>query len=130
MENQPYSCVIVDDDQLILLKLEILIEEIPWLKLLNKYTNPVKAATGIFEQKPDLVLLDIEMPYVDGYEWLDWISPKLDLITPRPEVVIISSSPERLKERCSQPILSRIYKPDLIDSDTLAKKIQVSLNKR
>jgi DNA-binding NarL/FixJ family response regulator len=85
------NCIAIDDDPLLLRKLEVYLEDIPWINFLESYTNPVKGATAIVSAKPDLVLLDIEMPHIDGHYLIDWIKPRLEILDKPPKVIIISS---------------------------------------
>lgn len=85
------NCIAIDDNPLMLRKLEAFIEEIDWLTIDATFDNSIKGATAIFEMNPDLVLLDIEMPNVDGHYLVDWVAPKLKEMETPPKIIIISS---------------------------------------
>ncbi|MEQ9423552.1 MAG: response regulator [Cyclobacteriaceae bacterium] len=85
------TCICIDDDPLLLRKLETYIEDIPWLTFLEAFNKPIKGASAIVSEKPDLVFLDIEMPMVDGNYVADWIGPKLELMEKPPKIIIVSS---------------------------------------
>ncbi|MEQ8715942.1 MAG: response regulator [Cyclobacteriaceae bacterium] len=89
--SEVLNCIAIDDDPLLLRKLEVYMEDISWINFLASYSSPVKGATAIVESKPDLVLLDIEMPHIDGHYLIDWIKPRLDLMEKPPTVIIVSS---------------------------------------
>ncbi len=89
--SEVLNCIAIDDDPLLLRKLEVYMEDISWINFIASYSSPVKGATAIVESNPDLVLLDIEMPHIDGHYLIDWIKPRLDLMEKPPTVIIVSS---------------------------------------
>ncbi len=119
MSNQNLTCIAIDDDPLFLLEIEHFIKQIGWLKLLASVASPVKATTEIVVQKPDIVFLDIEMPYIDGYELIDWIEPCLNEIEPRPKVFIVTANKQLIKENDGKSIHKKIFKSDLKSSNDL-----------
>lgn len=130
MSTKTYRVIAVDDDILQLSKIEAFIEQIEWLELIDKFTNPVKAATAIIKLKPDIILIDIEMPYLDGYQLLDWLLPKLLEMDPMPMIVVISANKARLNNYENRSILAMIYKPDLNTPEVLEKAISEGMNGR
>ncbi|MCP4521895.1 MAG: response regulator [Cytophagales bacterium] len=44
------------------------------------------------EHLPNVILLDLNMPYVNGWEFLNWYQPFLENIEERPKLYICSSS--------------------------------------
>ena len=77
------TCIAIDDDKLFLKLLEGFFEEIYDAILLSTWDNPVRGALAISKQRPDVVLLDYDMPYMDGFQMLD----TLEII---PKIIIIS----------------------------------------
>lgn len=57
--------VIVDDNPINLKLLESALEDSFELRL---FTNPKQALLSIIEKKPDLIILDIKMPEINGFE--------------------------------------------------------------
>lgn len=127
MTQSTLTCIAIDDDPLFLAKLDAFIEEITWLHLVDKFTNPVQAATAIVKQCPEILLLDIEMPYIDGYEMLDWITPKIDKLHPRPHVVVISGKRDNLFYFNDKEILCSIFKSELTEPGVLEQAIKNAL---
>jgi len=64
------NCVIIDDEPIARKLLEEYIAETDFLKLVGIAENPLKAVSIINEQKADLIFLDINMPKMNGLEFL------------------------------------------------------------
>ena len=62
------KCVVVDDEPLAISVLERYINQLPFLLLVEKFTNPVKAFEFINENEIDLLFVDIQMPDLTGIE--------------------------------------------------------------
>jgi two-component system LytT family response regulator len=63
-----YRCIIVDDEPLARQGLRRALESDRELRVVAECGDGVEAIRKIGEQRPDLVLLDIEMPEVDGFD--------------------------------------------------------------
>jgi DNA-binding LytR/AlgR family response regulator len=64
------QCVIVDDEYLAIKILEEYISRITELNCVKTFTHPEEALRFIMENKIDLLFLDIQMPYLNGFELL------------------------------------------------------------
>src|SRR5215213_2327335 len=64
------SCMITDDEPMARKGLQGYVERIPYLQLLAVCEDAVQLNSKLQEQKPDLLFLDIEMPYLSGIEFL------------------------------------------------------------
>ena len=62
------SCIIVDDEPLAVKLLESFVAKTPDLELLGSFTDSIEAINAIKEQKPNLLVLDIQMPDLNGME--------------------------------------------------------------
>ena len=70
--NKLITTLLVDDEPGSLATLEQLIQMYcPSLKVIGKAMNPIEAAAMIEELQPQLVFLDIEMPYGNAFDMLD-----------------------------------------------------------
>jgi DNA-binding NarL/FixJ family response regulator len=81
--NQPNQIriLLVDDDSLMLFALEKIIQKYRDLQVVGRVRNGHEALTFLQENKADVVLLDIEMPYMNGIECLQQIRSLYPVIT-------------------------------------------------
>ncbi len=82
------KCVIADDELPARQGLAALLGDFPDIDVVAICADGVAAIDAIREHKPDLVLLDVQMPHVDGFEVLASIE------TPRPQVIFITAFDE------------------------------------
>lgn len=79
-----YTCIAIDDDPLFLEIFEYMAQKVKSLHLIKTYSNSVEGAMGAVKYKPDILFLDIEMPYLDGFE-------AMAALVHRPKIVIVSA---------------------------------------
>lgn len=112
-----YTCIAIDDDPLFLKMLQVLIAEIPELELLSTFTNPVDGVMAAVKHKPNLMFVDYEMPYLDGFE-------SLEIMDELPKIIMISGYLQAYEVEDSELEISGfISKNDLRTSDTLRQKV-------
>ena len=80
MDKFTLKCVVVDDSTLQRLSIVRLIDNHPSLHLVSEYNNAIEAKIGLAEQKVDLIFLDIEMPILSGFDLLDDLEDKPQVI--------------------------------------------------
>ena len=80
MDQTMLNCAVVDDSTLQRLSIVKLINEHPSLKLVAQYNSADEAKDGLLSQQIDLVFLDIEMPRVSGFDLLDNMTQKPQII--------------------------------------------------
>ena len=83
MEKTLLNCAVVDDSTLQRLSIVKLIENHKSLNLVAQYTNPIEAKEGSATSEIDLIFLDIEMPILSGFDLLD------DLIE-KPQIIFVT----------------------------------------
>jgi len=80
VEKVVLNCVIVDDSSLQRLSIVRLVQSHPSLNLVSEYNNAIEAKMGLLNNKIDLVFLDIEMPILSGFDLLDDLNQKPQII--------------------------------------------------
>ncbi|MFD5202613.1 response regulator [Streptomyces sp. NPDC058375] len=65
-EREPVRVAIVDDDQLVRMALRLVIDGEPDLTVVAEAADGNAAITAVDEHRPDVVLMDVRMPGLDG----------------------------------------------------------------
>jgi len=74
------KCAVVDDSSLQRLSIVKLIMDHPNLKVVAQYNNAIETKNGLLDTEVDLIFLDIEMPILTGFELLDDLPNKPQII--------------------------------------------------
>lgn len=88
--NQPIRVLIVDDSALVRKVLEEGLKSDPRIIVVGTAPDPYVARDMILEHKPDVLTLDVEMPRMDGVEFLRRLMAQMPV-----PVVMVSSLTER-----------------------------------
>lgn len=89
MRMRKLSTLIVDDEPVSRELLRKILCEHPRVELVGMCDNGLDAISQIESQKPDLVLLDIQMPKIDGFQVLEAID-----IEKRPAIIFVTAFDE------------------------------------
>ncbi len=98
------KCVIVDDEPIARKVLQEYIEEIDFLELAGQAENPLKAMSILNMQDVDILLLDINMPKINGIDFLK--SSKS-----RASVIITTAYADYAVESYGLDVLDYLVKP-------------------
>lgn len=79
------KCIIIDDEPEAREGLQFLLKEDSEINIIDSCANGLDAIESINRLKPDLILLDIQMPGANGFEVIQ------NLIRPLPEVIFITA---------------------------------------
>ena len=74
------NCVIIDDEQLAREIVKKYLNDFPEINIVKECENGFEGVKAINELKPDLIFLDIQMPKLTGFELLELIEHKPDII--------------------------------------------------
>ncbi|WP_104526790.1 response regulator [Blastococcus saxobsidens] len=88
------TVVVIDDDPMIRALLRSFIAQDRRVTLVAEATNGVEGIEVVTSTQPDAIILDMEMPEMDGVEAL----PQLRASSPRTTVVMFSSGPRPATE--------------------------------
>ena len=74
------NCVVIDDSTLQRIVITKLVNNHPNLKLVGDFSNPLEAKNCFSSNSIDLILLDIEMPVINGFDFIDSLKVKTQII--------------------------------------------------
>lgn len=86
--NSSLSCYLLDDESPAHIILSKYISRIPYLTLAGQSYDPFEGLDQVQALKPDVLFLDVEMPFMTGVEFLK------ALPQPHPVVVMVTASPQ------------------------------------
>ena len=86
-EAKPLKTLLVDDEPLAIERLQILCARVPGLNLVGMASDGASALRMVEALRPDLLLLDIAMPGLDGMA----VARALQSQTPRPAVIFVTA---------------------------------------
>ncbi len=70
------SCIVIDDEPLSVTLLDSYIQKCTHTKLVQKFTNPIHALHFLETNLPDLIFLDVQMPELNGIQFLHILQKK------------------------------------------------------
>ncbi len=112
--------LVVDDDPYILMSLEFLMKKNGYDVLVAR--NGIEALALVDKQKPDVILLDIMMPDVDGYEICKYIK-KSDKLK-HTKVVFMSAKTKETDIQKGYDLGAALYITKPFSTRDLVKKIK------
>jgi DNA-binding LytR/AlgR family response regulator len=98
------NCAIIDDEPLAREGIANYIREIDFLHLVQTCENPVELIKLLDEQDIDLVFLDIQMPKMNGIEFLK-------IMQKPPMIIITTAFPSYALESFQLDVLDYLLKP-------------------
>ncbi len=72
--------VVIDDSLLQRITTAHFVEKHPDLELIGSYEDPKAGLAKVVSSKVDLVILDIEMPGINGFELMNCLNPEVQVI--------------------------------------------------
>lgn len=109
------KCVIVEDSEIQRMTLGRIVNSHPDLVLVNTYRNAIEAKNGINSRKVDLIFLDIEMPLISGFELLETLNYK-------PQVIVVAGKTEHALKAFEYDVTDFLQKPILLTRFDLSIK--------
>jgi two-component system nitrate/nitrite response regulator NarL len=86
----PLRVLVVDDDPLVRRALREALEGVTWLEVAGEASSGEEAVAAAAADRPDLVLMDVDMPGVDGVT----ATIRLGRVSPGLPVILLSASPD------------------------------------
>ncbi len=120
METEKISVLLVDDHNMVRMGLRAYIETLPDIEVVGEAGNGVEALRLVGDLAPDVVLMDLLMPEMDGVE----ATRQLKKISPSTQVIVLTSfhEDEHIFPAIRAGALSYVLKD--IDPDDLAETIR------
>lgn len=97
-------CIIVDDEMHAIELLSMHIEQTSFLELVGTATSPVKALQLVFEQKVDVVFLDVQMPEMSGIEFMQ-------VLNGRCKVILVTAYKDYAMQGYDHDVIDYLLKP-------------------
>lgn len=98
------NCIIVDDEPLARKGMELLVKELSYLNLKEQFPNAILAREYIMKNEVDLMFLDIEMPGLNGLEFIRSLKQK-------PLVILSTAYPQFALEAFELDVVDYLVKP-------------------
>ncbi len=106
---------LIDDELPALLELEYLLKNFEDVRVEGLFQNPVDALEKIEAQKPDIVFLDIDMPYMNGLD----LALKIQSLLPEIIIIFVTAFSDYALEAFKAYPLDYILKP--VDEERFRK---------
>ena len=101
------SVVVVDDETPAVRRLGRLLDQSPWARCVGQASNAAAALEVCRQQHPDLVLLDVEMPGMDGVE----AARRLRTLDPVPLIIFVTAFERYAVDAFDVQALDYLVKP-------------------
>ena len=115
------NCVVVDDSSIQRMIITKLVNNHPGLHLVGDFSNAIEAKNCMSVNNVDLVFLDIEMPVISGFDFIDGLKAK-------PQVVFITSKSDYAMKAFDYDATDYLQKPIEIDRFNTAVKRVIDLH--
>ncbi|MEQ3690468.1 MAG: LytTR family DNA-binding domain-containing protein [Flavobacterium sp.] len=112
------NCIVVDDSAIQRMTITKLVNESANLNLVGDFANALEAKNAINNNSVDLIFLDIEMPLINGFDLLDGLKLK-------PQIVFITSKADYAVKAFDYEATDFLQKP--ISKDRFLKAVKKAL---
>ena len=113
------NCIVVDDSAIQRMTITKLVNEAPNLHLINDFANALEAKNSINHNTIDLIFLDIEMPLINGFDLLDGLKNK-------PQIIFITSKADYAVKAFDYEATDFLQKP--ITKDRFLKAVKKAID--
>ncbi|MCW2118866.1 LytR/AlgR family response regulator transcription factor [Flavobacterium sp. 7A] len=102
------NCVVVDDSSIQRMIIAKLVNNHPNLHLVGDFSNAIEAKSCMSIYNVDLIFLDIEMPVISGFDFLDGLKTK-------PQIIFVTSKAEYAMKAFDYDATDYLQKPIAIE---------------
>jgi DNA-binding LytR/AlgR family response regulator len=100
----PHTCIIVEDEPLARSLMETYVQKVPYLQLVQSFSDPLKALDFLRENTVDILFSDIQMPEITGITLLKILQKK-------PLIILTTAYSEYAIEGYELDVLDYLLKP-------------------
>ena len=120
--------MIVDDNEFMRDMVSAILVEDDDIEIVAELSDGVNISVMIQEKKPDVILLDMIMPYMNGVTVVEYINDKKDKFEKVPKIIVVSANSQKgvMDKAFRLGVSDYIIKP--FDSNDLIKKIKENCN--
>jgi two-component system LytT family response regulator len=115
------NCVVVDDSSIQRMIIAKLVNNHQNLHLIGDFSNAIEARSCMSIHNVDLIFLDIEMPVISGFDFLDGLKVK-------PQIIFITSKAEYAMKAFDYDATDYLQKPIAIDRFNASVKRAIDLH--
>lgn len=116
------NCVVVDDSSIQRMIITKLVNNHQNLHLVGDFSNAIEAKNCISVNSIDLILLDIEMPIISGFDFLDGLKVK-------PQIIFITSKADYAVKAFDYDATDYLQKPISVDRFDSAVKRALEMHR-
>lgn len=119
------NCVVVDDSSLQRMVIAKLVNNHPNLLLVGDFSNAIEAKNCMTVHPIDLIFLDIEMPVISGFDFIDGLKIK-------PQIIFITSKAEYALKAFEYEATDYLQKPLVLErfNSSVARALRFQMMKR
>ena len=114
------NCVVVDDSSIQRMVISKLVNNHPNLHLIGDFSNAIEAKNCMSIHTIDLIFLDIEMPVISGFDFLDGLKTK-------PQIIFITSKAEYAMKAFDYDATDYLQKPIALNRFNASVKRAIDL---
>lgn len=103
--NKTIQCFIIDDEPDARELIKKFVARVPFLEVAGEFGNAVDALFQVQHVKPDLIFLDVEMPEMNGFEFIRTLQGH------RPKIIMVTAYPQYAVEGFEHQVLDYLLKP-------------------
>jgi len=116
------NCVVVDDSSIQRMIITKLVNNHQSLNLVGDFSNAIEAKSCMSIHSVDLIFLDIEMPIINGFDFLDGLRQK-------PQIIFITSKADYAVKAFDYDATDYLQKPISVDRFDSSVKRALELHK-
>jgi two-component system LytT family response regulator len=106
MKTEMIRTIVVDDEPMAREGMAMMLREVPGIEVVAICRNGIEAIQDIREKRPDLLMLDIQMPGIDGFDVLNNLTP-----AERPLTVFVTAYDQYAVKAFEYHALDYLLKP-------------------